>query len=61
MEKLHNFVVEFEIYCVFMKENLTSMAKHALGTENINIEKTDWIEQCGDDFILVHNPVFKGV
>lgn len=59
MEKLRNFVVIFELYCVSMKEKLTSTAKLALGAENIDIEQTDWIEQCGDDFILVHNPVFK--
>lgn len=52
-------MIEFVSYRAFMKEHLISTAKHALGTENIDIEQTDWIEQCGDDFILVHNPVFK--
>lgn len=26
---------------------------------DIDIEHSDWIEQCGEDFILVHNPVFR--
>lgn len=33
--------------------------RNMLSMSNIDIERTDWIERYEDDFIIVHNPVFK--
>lgn len=40
-------------------EKLSIASMNMLQMSNIDIEKTDWIEQFGNDFIIVHNPAFR--
>lgn len=40
-------------------ETLSTVGKNLLWMNDIDIGKTDWIEQYENDFIIVHNPTFR--
>lgn len=41
------------------REILSKASMNMLQMSNIDIENTGWIEQFGNDFIIVHNPAFR--
>lgn len=59
-EKLHIFVEVLIISTIMAStNNLSRTGRDSLQFSNIDLDKTDWIDQFGNDIIFVHHPCFK--
>lgn len=59
-EKMHTFVEVLTINTIMVSTNDPFRSVwDSLQFSNIDLDKTDWIDQFGNDIIFMHNPCFK--